>query len=1006
MKKWSYATALMLSLAGGGMLTGCIDNDEPYGIKEVRLAMASFLDSQKALSEANAAAVSAKAEIDKINAEIAKIQAEQAKILAEAEAKIKEAQAAQEQAKADMEKEKVNAYIAQKEAELERYIGETQNAINWANLAYEKALYAWEQQKVKDANAYKTELYSAVAWQYETYLAALKRYNALNASLLEAQREYAQWANDLVYDEETGKYTLSPKYNFEKYYTDEVAGYEKDIVGIQNQIAEYTAFAEKLDNITKSELYATLEGYEAKYEANKLAIDEAVVKRAELAVEHMDKRKEWEAAQNKVAELKNQEIAIPAYKIPSYPNIPGFEMEKGTEIVPANPAVVFNLNDKEQVYYQYKDIYKTQITNIENALLDANDKAWTQARVNEMKRELVTASEEYNKAKDNWVLAKKAYNMGNVPDASVFPGEDAVETAIAAYAAAAESLSTKRADKDAKYEAKKEAEKAYIKAYNAYPDDPNSALAKWNAANLKHNEDLQAAWDAFYKAQNAANDAFNQACDDNQQAVNNAWDAYYRALRAADAAMNEWNLDQENKDLTKKKDDAQKLAADLNAKAEAAGAKLQENNEKAGLVRDKAIAKAKSTRVAAINAADEVFEKANTAFVAAGGNNEMKDPTVKAAYDAYEKARIAYEEAEEAFNKDAQPLRDAYNAIEEPIQKQKDMIIEQFDYYNWDSPSYNDASWKINSYIYGYINELPEIVAPAYDQDPQNVYFNVKNLLIDFSRRAYGWLTNYDYEHDLYEDFLSDEAFLVDEVTLEMVNDYIAGYIKHNDYTQEPYQYYQFYNENERFGAYGNVLYLENRIKIGEAYLANSDDVNAITKALEDNRAALEKSYDDQKALVEDAEKIVTEKEKAYASVFTEIDDTIGSLGELNRIYDNILAACKWAVADLANREDVPDNINISDDKSIKNAIEQTEGWITSLNEALAKKQESLELAKKQLETALNNGDLYNVNPYEIKVNDLKAELEAEKANLELHKAHLDELQAAYDAASSKNAKE
>ena len=37
MKRWSYATAIMLSLAGGTIMTGCIDNDEPYGIEHRRL---------------------------------------------------------------------------------------------------------------------------------------------------------------------------------------------------------------------------------------------------------------------------------------------------------------------------------------------------------------------------------------------------------------------------------------------------------------------------------------------------------------------------------------------------------------------------------------------------------------------------------------------------------------------------------------------------------------------------------------------------------------------------------------------------------------------------------------------------------------------------------------------------------------------------------------------------------------------------------------------------------
>lgn len=64
MKRWSYATAIMLSLAGGTIMTGCIDNDEPYGIEQIRLATADLLKSKKAAVEAEAAAANAAAEVE------------------------------------------------------------------------------------------------------------------------------------------------------------------------------------------------------------------------------------------------------------------------------------------------------------------------------------------------------------------------------------------------------------------------------------------------------------------------------------------------------------------------------------------------------------------------------------------------------------------------------------------------------------------------------------------------------------------------------------------------------------------------------------------------------------------------------------------------------------------------------------------------------------------------------------------------------------------------------
>lgn len=968
--------------------------------------MANFLDSQKALSEANAAAAQAKAEIDKINAEIAKIQAEQAKILAEAQAKINEAYAAQEEAKAEMERAKVEAYINGRKAELDRYIGETENAINWANLSYEKAVYAWEQQKIKDANAFKSELYQAVAAQYVTYLEALKGYNGLNARLLEEQRKYAQWANDLVYDPQTHKFTLSPKYNFEKYYKGEVANYEKEISNIQSQINEYTTFAEKLQDITKSDLYATLESYEKKSEANKLALDQAVVKRAELEVDNMDKRKEWEAANEKVTNLKKQNIDIAAYTIPSYPNIPGFEGKDGIVVVLKD--VTYSLEPTAlnySNYSTYENEYRGQIARIENALLDDNDKAWTQARINEMKTQLTAANTEYATAKANWQIAKKVYNNGKTPDASVLPNEAEIETALNNYNALAEKYNSDVKDRNSKWETYDKANQAYWDAYNKYPSDPNSVVGIYNAAQETYNKAYQKAWSEYWTASDAADEAYNQAEADAQQLKSNAWAAYYRANDAAFAAEYESNLDPENETLKKAAETARETADGLYTKAEEADTKYDQTVEKAESDKNKAFAKANTARIKAINDAKETLEKAKTAYIAAGGDKVSIDPTVKAAREAMEEADKAYQEAQKVVNEASEPINKALANLEEAISTQRQEMHNQYKIY-WQTYEFYNEKSDIENILWGYVSnkDLPTLIAPAYYQNSDLRYYNAYSFIYNTSRNAYGDLATYDVLDGDYSNYLSDYAFLVDEVTPDMVNDYIIAYAKHNQFKDlEPYQYYTYYRN--RFGLYGNVLYLENRIETGEAYLANTDDINDLTKTLQENLATLEKSKKDQEALITDAEKAAETAKTAYDNVFVEIDDQIGSLAELNSIYGNILLVCKWTVADLASRGDVPANIKLDPKtQGIKNAIDLTNGWIKSLNDVLAQKQESLAQAKNQLEIVLNNGDLYNVNPYEIKVNDLKAELEAAKIELDLHKAHLEELQAAYDAASSKNA--
>ena len=82
MKKWSYVTAMMLAVSTGCVFTGCINNDEPYGIEQIRLATAKFLESKKAAAEAEASANAIAAETEKIKQETEKIKQEVEKIKA------------------------------------------------------------------------------------------------------------------------------------------------------------------------------------------------------------------------------------------------------------------------------------------------------------------------------------------------------------------------------------------------------------------------------------------------------------------------------------------------------------------------------------------------------------------------------------------------------------------------------------------------------------------------------------------------------------------------------------------------------------------------------------------------------------------------------------------------------------------------------------------------------------------------------------------------------------
>lgn len=48
MRKWTYLVAALLMSGATATFTSCIDNDEPYGIEQMRTAKAEFYSAQAA----------------------------------------------------------------------------------------------------------------------------------------------------------------------------------------------------------------------------------------------------------------------------------------------------------------------------------------------------------------------------------------------------------------------------------------------------------------------------------------------------------------------------------------------------------------------------------------------------------------------------------------------------------------------------------------------------------------------------------------------------------------------------------------------------------------------------------------------------------------------------------------------------------------------------------------------------------------------------------------------
>ena len=73
MKKWTFLVATLLTVSAGSLMTSCIDNDEPAGIEQIRVATANLLEAKKAVLLANAEAIKAQAENDKLIGNVSQI---------------------------------------------------------------------------------------------------------------------------------------------------------------------------------------------------------------------------------------------------------------------------------------------------------------------------------------------------------------------------------------------------------------------------------------------------------------------------------------------------------------------------------------------------------------------------------------------------------------------------------------------------------------------------------------------------------------------------------------------------------------------------------------------------------------------------------------------------------------------------------------------------------------------------------------------------------------------
>lgn len=1000
-KKWSYVAAAMLTATSGLVLTGCIDNDEPYGIEQIRVATANLLEAKKAAVNAAQAAQDAQLEIEKIKAETEKLRIENEKILAEAQAKVLEAEAkakeleaqakaaidaaeaarlqaeaARYQAEADRVKAETEAYLADKKAALDEFIAQAEIRVKKAQQEYDEAVYKFQQQQIKDADQASNQLYQAWSWAFQAYLDQLAEVNNLNKQYLETQKNYSEAAIDLT------KYGESPKYDTLKEYEKAVAVIENSIQQKQEEIAKYNEFISDLQGVQASDLYQLYQKYNAAREANLQELADAEVELAALAIENKDL---YDSRKTLYEECM-------AYRTDHVVEIPAYTWEPDAALAPlglTNPETVvepgtsFTLDDPNNYHNAWSDYYYL-IDRLTSYLLDENDVAWTQARINEMTRALENADNAYATAKANWENAKKAYNMGNTPDFSVIPMESEMNAAIAAYEAEATKFAGLRQDYVNARTAKEAAQQKVNTEWETLQGNPASMANKRIAIEETLNNTIESATAtrdaAFEAADNTCTKKINDA--DNAQRV--AWDKYYEAYGAYQNGV----LTGVSGEALQRLEDASNAAYTA---AEAQDVKTAEARTKAYDERTAARTIASNNYQKTVRAAWTTHDKEVAEWELAGGYDLSKDPAAAKWYAAQEeltKADEAYQAAWEKINTLAWPWVANENAsnVDNAVMKVVDVARKQSAAVGgWNIWAIENLPGEVSDFLIAdpEVQEFPRVSAPSHLEDYKAIYTNVRQYVINMSRVAYGVL-GWDYDFQTGE-WDVDQAFLVDNVTVDMVNAYIAefGQVNYPDF----YRYY--------FGAFGKTLYLQNRIEVAKAMISNqgllSDAINPIQenlKALEDLMAEARQGEED---LWAEYNEVDAQIKALEASVNAKIED----LNHWNRQYTYALSKITEAIGMVEN-EAYYGNIT----EIIEGLINGYNDDIAICNKRIEELNEQLDRAKYQLDQYVNNEGTLNANPYEIALEYAEATLNAAKEKLEFLKNRADELQAKYEAAN------
>lgn len=934
MKKLTYLVASLLTTATVGMIfTGCIDNDEPYGIEQLRGAKAELLKSKKALIEADAQYKLALAEAEKVKAaaEAAKIDAERAKTEAEI------AEIRQRMEAAALQAEQILARL-QAEAEL-------------ARLTY-------EQERLN----LSTQQQTALDGFYRKYFTALNNYN-------EKYMEYVKAQKDLVAN------ALDPNgtaYDAKKRVEEAVANAQKALDDAQANIEDYNEELAEAKTWKPSELGAKLTAYQDQVEENTEKMKLINLTIAENNNES-EEGKALVAAKKALDALYDEEVEIPAYTFNADGTITIPGLTEPQEVIGEGWSYTWN----NQYGYHGYNAALNRLDNFKNSIrryvLDDNDVEWTKAEINNLEAEKKEKTAEFDNLFAGWKMFADAYNVGAAPKYDAITGYDELKKAVDAYNA---QVPATQAAKDAYYAAQKAAQEAW----DAYYEKNNLNDDALNA----YNDAVNAANEAYDKAVAAANKELDKTITDLNNAVFKARqekiaaDSKYLTAKGLADKYGDNDLKEAAEAALKVAEDAAKALETAekarDEQAPKAQAKAEKANDLAAATRDNAITDAEKARKLAINEAPQIAGPLLDAANAA-------DNKVNEARDAYNEAWNELSELVRVWDNETQSYTGVYGAIYnqvEEINKEYQYEEEWYDGENWHTytwmPAYDYSLFyqfqnEVNGSQFDAEVAIPECsVADVCAYPSSNMRYNI----IALSNKIYG---SYYYDKND-DDILGIPSAQLIPLTKEDIDKMLAKY------GIDEMNYPDIYNSD--FGLFGKTLYVDNRIEVANAYITNKP---AIEAAFEDVQAQIDNlvaSRDELSDKIDEAGKAVEAAQEAVDELNVDSWTEYNELQRQNGVAEAMITAISEAalVTGVAETEQYTQETIDAAIEKIEQSIKDEEDGIPELEEALARAQYVLDQYEKQL--------VSDAEIAALAVEEAKLAMDAAKEKLDAAKARLD----------------